>query len=90
MLDSVALEAYISRNNKGLKHMFESELEKLEQRLHEVLATCKQLREENHSLRERHEQLASERASLIQKNELVRTRVEAMVSRLKSMEQSTT
>lgn len=86
MLDNLCREAYLCRNNKGLRHMFEKELQSLEERLHELVALCKQLREENHSLRDRQEQLTSERAHLIQKNELVRTRVEAMVSRLKSME----
>ncbi|HYW02488.1 MAG TPA: TIGR02449 family protein [Gammaproteobacteria bacterium] len=67
--------------------MTESELERLERRVGELLALCQQLREENRSLQDRQEQLATERAQLIQRNELVRARVEAMISRLKSMEQ---
>lgn len=46
------------------------------------------LREENHSLREQQENLVSERAGLLQRNEEARTRVEAMISRLKSLEHS--
>ena len=42
--------------------------------------------EENRALRQRHESLATERASLLQKNEQVRTRVEAMIGRLKTLE----
>ena len=67
--------------------MIESELERLERRVGELLALCQRLREENRSLQDRQEQLATERAQLIQRNELVRARVEAMISRLKSMEQ---
>jgi cell division protein ZapB len=37
-------------------------------------------------LRQRHESLAGERATLLQKNEQVRTRVEAMIGRLKTLE----
>ena len=44
------------------------------------------LREENRALRARHESLAGERASLMHKNEQVRTRVEAMIGRLKTLE----
>ncbi len=67
--------------------MADSELDKLEQRVGDLLAMLERLREENHSLRDRQEQLAAERAQLIQRNELVRARVEAMISRLKTMEQ---
>ena len=48
----------------------------------------RQLQEENQSLRHRQDTLMSERASLLHKNEQVRGRVEAMVGRLKGMEQA--
>ncbi len=47
-----------------------------------------QLKEENRALRQRHESLANERATLLNRNEQVRTRVEAMIGRLKTMEHS--
>jgi len=47
------------------------------------------LREENRALRARHESLAGERAALMHKNEQVRTRVEAMIGRLKTLEHGT-
>ena len=47
---------------------------------------CSQLKEENRALRHRQDNLISERANLLQKNEQVRARVEAMIGRLKSME----
>jgi cell division protein ZapB len=37
-------------------------------------------------LRHRQDNLANERASLMQRNEQVRTRVEAMIGRLKTLE----
>ena len=62
------------------------ELTRLTKRLDDLLATLEQLREENRALRARHESLAGERAALMQKNEQVRTRVEAMIGRLKTLE----
>ena len=41
------------------------------------------------ALRARHESLAGERAALVQKSEQVRTRVEAMIGRLKTLEHGT-
>jgi cell division protein ZapB len=67
---------------------FDIELKRLEKRLDELVVICRQLREENHSLKQRQETLMAERASLLQKNEQVRGRVEAMVTRLKAMEQA--
>ena len=46
------------------------------------------VKEENRALRARQETLASEKTSLLHRNEQVRTRVEAMIGRLKSMEHS--
>lgn len=62
------------------------ELTRLTKRLEDLLAALEQLREENRALRARHESLAGERAALMQKNEQVRTRVEAMIGRLKTLE----
>jgi cell division protein ZapB len=64
------------------------ELESLEARLQELLALCERLKGENKSLRNQQESLATDRAALIEKNEIARTRVEAMISRLKAMENS--
>ena len=67
---------------------FEIELKRLEKRLDELVDICRQLQEENVSLRNRQDMLTTERASLLQKNEQVRGRVEAMITRLKAMEQA--
>lgn len=66
----------------------ELELRKLEVRLEELVSTIGRLKEENRSLRNQQDSLVTERASLIEKGELARTRVEAMINRLKAMEQS--
>ncbi|HUG98441.1 MAG TPA: TIGR02449 family protein [Gammaproteobacteria bacterium] len=70
----------------GTVQAVDIELKRLERRLDELVAVCRQLKEENRSLRQRQDSLMVERASLMQKNEQVRTRVEAMIGRLKAME----
>jgi cell division protein ZapB len=64
----------------------ELELKRLDKRIEELIQTVQQLKEENRALRQRQDLLSSERTSLLQRNEQVRTRVEAMIGRLKSME----
>ena len=66
---------------------FESDLKRLEDRLDDLVKICNQLQTENKSLKEKQETLSKERATMVQKNEEVRARVEAMILRLKSMEQ---
>jgi cell division protein ZapB len=66
----------------------ELELKRLEKRVDELLATVQQIKEENRALRQRQETLAAEKTSLLNRNEQVRTRVEAMIGRLKAMEHS--
>ncbi len=70
------------------KSAVELELKRLEKRLEDLIGTVNQIKEENRALRQRQDALTSERASLLQKNEQVRARVEAMIGRLKSMEQA--
>ena len=65
---------------------FRLELKRLEERLQEVLDLCTRLQEENRSLQETRDQLAAEKAGLVQRNEQVKSRVEAIVARLKSLE----
>ena len=56
----------------------------------DLLATrMHRLYDENRSLRQQHEQMATERAQLLAKQEQARSRVEAMIGRLKSLEQHT-
>jgi cell division protein ZapB len=62
------------------------ELKRLEKRIEELVAAVLHLKDENRALRSRQDALATERTSLLQRNEQVRTRVEAMIGRLKAME----
>jgi len=62
------------------------ELTRLTKRIEELITILERLKEENRALRARHESLAGERAALVHKNEQVRTRVEAMIGRLKTLE----
>ena len=71
----------------GNQH-FEAELLRLEKRLDELLVICRQLQDENVSLKQRQDSLIGERAKLMQMNDQVRSRVEAMINRLKAMEHS--
>jgi cell division protein ZapB len=64
----------------------ELDLQALEVRVEELIRACSYLKDENKSLRMRQDNLVAERAALIEKTELARTRVEAMITRLKSME----
>lgn len=62
------------------------DLATLESKVDQLIATVTNLTVENDALRQQQGALAIERADLIEKTELARTRVEAMISRLKSME----
>ena len=66
----------------------EQSLLALGERLDRLIDLCRTLQEENRSLRHSQEQLANERAQLLARNEQARTRVEAMILRLKSLEQN--
>ncbi len=63
------------------------DLERLERQVESLILGCQRLREENHSLRMRQDALVAERAELIEKTEQARARVEAMLERLKAMEE---
>jgi len=65
----------------------ELELKRLEARIDELVRLCRRLEEENRALRARERQLLAERAKLLEKHEEARSRVEAIITRLKTMEQ---
>lgn len=62
------------------------EVAALSQQLDRLLDVVRRLHEENRSLRHSQEQLANERAGLMARNEQARSRVEAMIQRLKALE----
>ncbi len=63
-----------------------AQLLQLSARVDKLLELTRRLVDENRSLRQGQEQLIGERAALLSKNEMARSRVEAMISRLKSLE----
>lgn len=65
------------------------DLRLLEAKLDALISTTTQLVEENKMLREQQANLVLERDALIEKNTLARTRIEAMIARLKEMEAGT-
>ncbi len=61
----------------------------LEQRIDQLIAACQQLRQENQMLRSENENLSQKHGRLVEKTQVARTRIEAMIGRLKSLERST-
>jgi cell division protein ZapB len=86
-IDSPGARVYIGFMAENINSIFEGELKRLEKRVDALVRVCDQLQDENKSLKQRQDVLTAERANLLQKNEQVRARVEAMIGRLKAMEQ---
>ncbi|HPF74875.1 MAG: TIGR02449 family protein [Lysobacteraceae bacterium] len=63
-----------------------SQLQALVDRVERLARLTNRLLDENRSLRTSQQQLVAERAALLDKNEQARSRVEAMIQRLKSLE----
>jgi len=64
------------------------QLSQLGEKIDRLADLVRRLADENRSLRASQEQLIGERAALLTKNEQARARVEAMIMRLKSLEQN--
>jgi cell division protein ZapB len=64
----------------------QTELAALQDVVERLAQNLQRLGEENRSLRHSQEQLASERAGLMARNEQARSRVEAMIQRLRALE----
>ncbi len=58
----------------------------LETKLDRLLMVCQRLQQENADLKARESDWQRERQRLIEKNELARTRVEAMIAHLKNLD----
>ena len=67
---------------------YETTLRDLESRVHELVAICEQLYKENLSLKRQIHSLQHERSGLMEKHELAKHRVEAMIGRLKNLEET--
>jgi len=66
--------------------MSDTDITKLENRIDELITICDQLKNENTVLRERQHLLVEERERLIEKANMARSRVESILTRLRSME----
>jgi cell division protein ZapB len=67
------------------KTALQEEFKILESQVEELLGLCIELKEENRLLSDVQESHTEERAKLMEKNEIVRSRVEAIITRLKSL-----
>jgi len=66
--------------------MADTPLQALESKIDELIALCRDLNRENQRLQGEKDSWLRERQDLIDKNELARSKVEAMIVRLRSME----
>ncbi len=67
--------------------MSEYTLQRLSQKLDQLLLQHQQLQSENQSLRQLEQEWQRERTRLTEKNDVARTRVEAMINDLKSLKE---
>lgn len=67
--------------------MEDQQLKALTQKIDELIQLCSQLQQENGQLKSAANDWQQEREQLIEKNESARSRVESMISRLKTLEQ---
>ena len=69
-----------------MENKTEQDLKQLEAYVDELVVICERLRKENRDLREEQKVHLSERAILLEKHESANTKIEAMIERLKSIE----
>ncbi|MEE9309639.1 MAG: hypothetical protein V3U64_01335 [Cocleimonas sp.] len=75
-------------NSQSVNTSTQTQVERLEASVTELLSLCKKLSEENNTYKGSNQQLMLERSELQSKNDKVRGQVEAMVSRLKAMDKA--
>ncbi|MFT4798996.1 MAG: cell division protein ZapB [Candidatus Azotimanducaceae bacterium] len=63
------------------------EIQKLETKIDELISLCDELERKHAHLEQDRDNWLSERTRLLEKNELAKNKVEAMIMRLKSLEQ---
>lgn len=67
--------------------MAHSDLDALESRIEDLIRLVETLARENRALKAQQHGWTTERAKLLEKSELAKSKVESMISRLKSLEQ---
>ena len=68
--------------------MSEQTLQPLESKIDELIAFCAHLQQQNEQLKGQESKLLQERSELIEKNQVARQKVESIITRLKSMQES--
>lgn len=68
--------------------MNQAELEKLEQRVDDLIDVCKRLQGENRKLKQTEARLSDAQVRMNDKMQLARSRIESMIGRLKALERS--
>jgi cell division protein ZapB len=66
--------------------MADNPLKDLENKIDELISLCRELNRENRALKAEIAGWREERKELLDKNELARSKVEAMITRLRTME----
>ncbi|MCR6652888.1 MAG: TIGR02449 family protein [Cellvibrionaceae bacterium] len=66
--------------------MSERLIAEVEAKLEQLVQRCQQLDADNRRLRQQEQEWASERSRLMETNELARTRIESLITRLKQFE----
>ncbi|MBA1148436.1 TIGR02449 family protein [Ectothiorhodospiraceae bacterium WFHF3C12] len=74
------------KRGRQVSDYINEQIARLEARINTLVSTCDRLREENRMLQKSQESLNAEKATLLERNEMARSRIEAMISRLKQME----
>lgn len=88
-VDLVCFDAYIEFMKSDVSvPAYETTLRDLERRVLELTSICERLHKENGVLKRQLHGLQHERSGLIEKHEVAKHRVEAMISRLKSLEEA--
>ena len=67
--------------------MEHAELQAMAEKLDRLIARCRKLERDNAALREPPDEWNRERAQLIQRNDHARNKIEAMIGRLRALEQ---
>lgn len=66
--------------------MADNSLKDLDNKINQLISLCKELNRENRALKAEVASWRDERRDLMDKNELARSKVEAMIDRLRTME----
>ena len=69
-----------------LGKMLARDLSTLEAKVDELIELCESLASENRALRERNRAWAVEKSDLVERNELARSKIDALIDRLRSMD----